>query len=305
MHDGTGARDAASGVGPGAPWWHDRRAQPLVAAGIVLVASGLVHAVVWGVAGGPWEGPVTWRKPILFGISGGLTCLSLGWAWALVPWRRFDSALATGVAAALVVEVAAIDLQRWRGVASHFNRQTPFDSFLYDMMGVLILFVSAMSLDLAVRSFRPRAGVDADMLLALRAGLIFLVVSCGLGIWGSVHGDRQMAAGLPPEIYGASGVVKFPHGAVIHALQWLPLLAFAARWAGLAAGLRTLLVAMATAGTALVAGYSLAQTLAGRPRFAASPPAALAVLVAGVACLAVPALLVAIAAAGRAVRPQA
>jgi hypothetical protein len=268
--------------------------------GLLLVVSGLAHLVVWAVLGGPWEGPITWRKPILFGISGGLTSLSLGWAWSKLPWRRGDGWLAATVAWALLVEVAAIDLQRWRGVASHFNRQTPFDSFLYDMMGVLILFVSAMSLDLAVRSFRPRAGIDADMRLALEAGLVFLVISCGLGIWGSVHGDLQMAVGLPPEPYGGAGVVKFPHGAVIHALQWLPLLAFAARWAGIAAGRRTLLVAMATAGTALVAGYAIAQTLAGRGRFDAMPAAAV-LLAVGLFCLAVPAVVVAwFAASGQA-----
>jgi len=303
MNDATDDPDALPDASPDAPWWRDRRAQPLVAVGIALVASGLAHVAVWAVDGGPWEGPVTWRKPILFGISGGLTSLSLGWAWSTRPWRRFDLPLAIAVAAALLVEVAAIDLQRWRGVASHFNRQTPFDSFLYDAMGVLIIFVTLVSLDLAVRSFRPPVRIAPDMLLALRAGLVFLVLSCGLGIWGSVHGDRQAAAGLPPETYGAAGVVKFPHGAVIHALQWLPLLAFAARRAGLATGTRTMLVATATAGTALVGGYSLAQTLAGRPRFAA-PPAMLAVLVAAAACLVVPALVVAAAAVARVGRPR-
>ena len=287
-----------------AGWWHDRRAWPLVAAGVALVASGLAHLPVWAVAGGPWEGPVTWRKPILFGISGGLTSLSLGWAWSTLPWRRFDRPLAIAVAAALCVEVAAIDLQRWRGVASHFNRQTPFDSILYDAMGVLILFVTLVSLDLAVRSFGRRggAGLAPDMLLALRAGLVFLVLSCGLGIWASVHGDRQAAAGLAPETFGAGGVVKFPHGAVIHALQWLPLLAFAARRAGLTVAPRTALVATATAGTALLGGYSLTQTLAGRPRFDATP-VALAALVTAAACLVVPAVVVAAAAVARARRP--
>jgi hypothetical protein len=150
-------------------WWRDPRARQLVLVGIALIASGLAHAVVWAILGGPWEGPVTWRKPILFGISGGLTSLSAAWVWAKLPPRRGDVWLAAATAWALFVEVLLIDLQRWRGVASHFNRDTPLDAFLYDAMGVLILFVSAVLVDLTIRLFRSPAAMTPDMLLAARA----------------------------------------------------------------------------------------------------------------------------------------
>ena len=252
-------------------WWHEPRARPLALWGVILVASGLVHIGVWGVLGGPWEGPVTWRKPILFGISGGLTSLSLGWAWAQLPWRRGDLRLARLTAWALVIEVGLIDLQRWRGVASHFNRATPLDSWLYDVMGGLILLVTLVIIDLTVRWFRTRPPVTADMLLAARAGLVFLAVSCLLGIWASVHGDTQVARGMPPEIYGAAGVVKFPHGVVIHAIQWLPFIAWAGRRVGFSGRTRLLLVAAATAASSLLLAYALTQTLDGRPRFGRVP----------------------------------
>ena len=266
----------------------------------MLVGSGLLHGLVWAVAGGPWEGPVTWRKPILFGISGGLTALSLGWAWSKLPWRRGDAWLAAATAGALLVEVGLIDLQRWRGVASHFNRGTPLDSFLYDLMGLLILGVTLVSIDLTIRFLVRPVGLPADMLLAARAGLVLLSVSCLVGIWASVHGDLRAASGMPPEKFGAAGVTKFPHGAVIHALQWLPLLAWAARRAGVTAAGRLRLVATATVGTTLVLGYALAQTLAGRGRFDAMPAAAV-LLAVGLFCLAVPAVVVAwFAASGQA-----
>jgi len=233
----------------------------------VLLASGLVHAVVWAVLGGPWEGPVTWRKPILFGISGGLTSLSAGWVWSHLPPRRGDAWLAAATAWALFVEVLIIDLQRWRGVASHFNRTTPLDSFLYDGMGLLILFVSAVLVDLTIRLFRTTVSLPPDMLLAARAGMILLVISCALGIWVSVYGDLRVAAGLEPERYGAAGVPKFPHGAVIHAIQWLPALAWAARRAGWSPRARAWLVAAATLASAAILAYALGQTLAGRGRF--------------------------------------
>ena len=284
-------------------WLHDRRARPLAVIGLLLVASGLAHLVVWAVLGGPWEGPVTWRKPILFGISGGLTSLSLGWAWSKLPWRRGDGWLAATAAWALFVEVAAIDMQAWRGVASHFNRATPFDSLLYDAMGLLILWVTLVAIDLTIRSFRQPMAVPRDMLLAARAGLVLLVVSCLLGIWVSMHGDMRIAAGLEPERYGAAGVPKFPHGAVIHALQWLPLLAWAARRAGCPEPRRVWLVASATIGTTLLGCFALVQTLAGRARFDVTPVTG-ALLAVGAIGLVVPVVVVAFASATRTFAPS-
>jgi hypothetical protein len=259
---------------------------------MILVASGLLHAAIWAVTGGPWEGPVTWRKPILFGISGGLTALSTGWAWAQLPWRRGDRWLAAATAWSLLVEVALIDLQAWRGVASHFNRSTPLDSFLYDAMGGLILFVTLVATDLMIRFFRQPTPLAPDMLLAARAGLVFLVWSCLLGIWVSVNGDMRLERGLEPEGFGLAGVPKFPHGAVIHAIQWLPLLAWAARRASLSEPARLRLVAVATLGTAIVGGYALVQTLMGRPRFDVTPGTG-ALLAGGAACLGLPAVITA------------
>jgi hypothetical protein len=268
-------------------WWHDRRAWPLAALGIVMVASGLIHLPVWAVLGGPWEGPVTWRKPILFGISGGLTSLSLGWAWSLLPWRRGDAWLAAATAWALTIEVALIDMQRWRGVASHFNRATPLDSFLFDAMGALIVGVTLVAIDLSVRLLVRKPPRPADMALAARAGMLLLVLSCLLGIWVGVHGELQIERGLDPTRLGAAGVPKFPHGVVIHAIQWLPALAWAARRAGLAERTRWCLVASATLGTAFVLVYALVQTLLGRGRFDVTPATA-SLLAIGAVALGVP-----------------
>lgn len=275
-------------------WWLDHRSWLLAAIGLVLVASGCVHLAVWAVLGGPWEGPITWRKPILFGISGGVTAISLGWAWSRLPFRRGDIWLAAATAWALLIEVVLIDLQRWRGVASHFNRETRIDSLLYDLMGYLILFVTVVIVDLTIRFVWQRAAVAADMLLAARAGLLFLAISCVLGIWASAHGDMRAAAGLSPETFGAAGVTKFPHGMALHAIQWLPMLAWAASRTGLTDSTRWRLVAMATVGTALLLAYALTQTLTGRGRFDATPVGT-TIIAMGAVCLVVPMVIAAAA----------
>jgi len=62
-------------------------------------------------------------------------------------------------------------------------------------------------------------------------------------------------------------VPKFPHGAVIHAIQWLPAVAWAARRAGLAVAGRRWLVIVAILATAALLAFSLFQTLTGHARF--------------------------------------
>jgi hypothetical protein len=172
-------------------------------------------------------------------------------------------------------------------VGSHFNRDTPLDSFLFDAMGGLIIGVTLVSLDLAVRLFRDRPPMSVDMLLAARAGLVLLVASCLLGIWVGMHGEMRQRIGLDPTRLGAAGVPKFPHGVAIHAIQWLPALAWAARRAGIGPRQRWQLVVSATAGTVLVALYAVLQTALGRGRFDTTPFTA-ALFVAGAAALAVP-----------------
>ena len=254
-----------------------------------MLASGIAHLPVWAVLGGPWEGAVTWRKPILFGISGGLTAISLGWVWSMLPMRRVDVPLAAATAWALFVEVFLIDLQRWRGVASHFNRDTPLDSFLFDAMGALIVAVTLVIADLTLRLLLQRPAVTADMLLAARAGMLLLLVSCLLGIWVGMHGETRIDQGLDPTRLGVAGVPKFPHGVVIHAVQWLPALAWAARWAGITTASRVWLVATAATGSTLFLIYALVQTALGRSRFDTVPVTA-ALLGVSLACLAVPAV---------------
>jgi hypothetical protein len=59
------------------------------AAGAVLIAAGLAHLAAWLVIGGAWQGPVSFRKPATFGVSFGLTTITLAWVtgWLRVTGR--------------------------------------------------------------------------------------------------------------------------------------------------------------------------------------------------------------------------
>src|SRR5688500_17027037 len=63
--------------------------------GALLVGAGLIHVVVWAIDGGAWAGPVSWRKPILFALSLGMSALALGWVQGTMRRRRFVGWLTT------------------------------------------------------------------------------------------------------------------------------------------------------------------------------------------------------------------
>lgn len=51
--------------------------------------AGTVHLAAWLVVGGTWQGSVSFRKPTTFGLSFGLTIITLAWAtgWLRVSGR--------------------------------------------------------------------------------------------------------------------------------------------------------------------------------------------------------------------------
>lgn len=57
-----------------------------------LILSGLLHGVAYLVDGGPWEGPLPWCKPIVFGLSFGVTLATVA---CILPFLRQSSDLGT------------------------------------------------------------------------------------------------------------------------------------------------------------------------------------------------------------------
>ena len=263
MVRGEGIREVVS-------WPLNRASQFLFVTGIGLFLLGLFHVIVWGVVGGGWEGPVSWRKPILFGTSIGVTVISLGWVSTKLNRRSGDFALALLFCLSMTMEVLLITVQQWRGVASHFNRETAFDQWIDLTMTVAITIAFLFILDVSRRSFGPLRAAP-DMKLAIRAGLSFLVISCLVGFGLLFYGYDQIAQGGNPSVMGKAGVPKFPHGVAIHAIQWLPLLSWIGlRW-GIAEKERRRMIVCVVAATAIFLLFSMNQTWQGRARWDMAP----------------------------------
>jgi hypothetical protein len=235
---------------------------PLVVTAVLLL-SGCIHLCLLGILGASWHGPLSLRKPALFGISGGLTVFSLAWLITKLEPKRMDRLMINLVSIALLIEVGLITLQYWRGVASHFNHSTIQDATIEFTMLLLILFATGCIFYLAWRTIRLR-GVDPAMTIAIRGGMWLLALSCLLGIATSVLGEASLAMGGTTELWGKAGVLKFPHGVALHAIQWLPILAWICRRLGLSHSVRVMQSALIAQILFLV--YSVWQTSTGRDR---------------------------------------
>ena len=250
-------------------YWDERTSYQsfLYAAGVLLLASGLVHSVVFLVDGGGWDGPLSWRKPILFGFSFGITVLSLGWVLSFLPRRRRLGWLLAGpLGVASVAEVLLITMQRWRGVPSHFNEATAFDTAVFRSMGGLVAMVGLAIVTVTVWSFASLRAAPS-MAMAIRVGLVLLVASQLLGgailANGLTKPDAEaVAAG---STFGAAGGIKVPHAVSLHAVQLLPALAWLLVFTAWAERRRTQVVLVAAAGYLGLFLVTVIQTFSGVP----------------------------------------
>ncbi|MFB7293348.1 hypothetical protein [Actinacidiphila glaucinigra] len=245
----TTTTPAAPGRTLGGPRTADRLCH---ATGAVLILSGLFHLAVLAVDGGPWDGPVSWRKPATFGLSFGLTLVAVAWVTSYLEiGARLRTLLLAVFAADCVVEVAGITLQAWRRVPSHLDMETGFDTAVSMTLavggGVLVAVLSAF----ALVSFRRRPAGPAGMPLALRAGFAILLVGLLSGAAMIARGVHLTRTGHQAAAYASTAPLKPLHGVSLHAVLVLPALALLLSRTRLTAPATTRILRAATACYAL------------------------------------------------------
>ncbi len=199
-----------------------RSSRRLGAAAAILGLSALVHLIVLLVDGGTWEGAVSFRKPITFGISFGLILWTCGWIMDRLPDRpRLESALSITLIVSGLLEVGLITAQTWRGVPSHFNVFTPEDSSVFSLMGISVGVLSLGLGTLFLWSILQRPS-DKPTRLAILAGMGLVVAGLGIGSWIIELGmEMTERLGVVPDtvLAGEAGVAKFPHAMAFHGIQ--------------------------------------------------------------------------------------
>ena len=272
----------------------------LIVLGLLLLASAAFHGIVLLAAtSDSWEGPLSWRKPILFGFSFGITAITIAFvASAIRLGTAAGWTLLGSLGVASLLETALISMQTWRGVPSHFNFSSLFDTSVFIAMGVLVTIIALALLVLTVLTFTSRRPVPPSLSWAIGAGMVLLIAAQVLGVLiitigvePAVTGDDAAVLGPDGVTIGVAGVLKSPHGIAIHAIQVLPVLALLALLTRWKEQRRMLAVGAAIAGYTLIVVVSTVQAYTGQATFALSWPTFIAAVL-GVALLVVPAVAI-------------
>jgi hypothetical protein len=238
------------------------RDQQLYAVAAALVASGLIHVGVQLVRGGAWEGPVSWRKPITFGLAFGLTLATMTWVTSFVAIPAHRRRLLLRIfAVASVAEVAVITTQAWRRVPSHFNTTTAANAamaYTAAAGGAVLIVVSVL---FAAASVRGADSVAFPMRLAVRVGFATFLLALAVGALMIGIGVRTARTVSQTAAYSAAGYLKPAHAVLMHGILVLPALAWLSGRAAWEERTRTRVVAVASVGYVALAAVVLVVTL--------------------------------------------
>jgi len=246
----------------------------------LFLASAIVHGLAFALDDRPWEGPLSWRKPLLFSLSFALLTASVAWVLTFLPRRPLAGwGLGALLALAGIGEVALIAMQTWRGRASHFNLQTPFDAQVFGLMGQLIIVVAVTIVLLTVWAF-VSLRAPSSIAWSIKLGLLLLIA--GQAVGGIILGEgfRQEEVGrlTSPVVFGDAGNMNVPHAVALHGLQVLPLLGWLLTFSRWDTRREVVLVALAAAGYGTIVGASIWLAATGRSLFPLSGPGGLIAL---------------------------
>ncbi|GBF39835.1 hypothetical protein [Leptospira johnsonii] len=175
----------------------------------------------------------TWIKPIKFAVSIWIFLWTMAWFLEqLNDFPVFRDRLEKYFTIALSVELVLITLQAARGVQSHFNNATIFDSVIYGIMGLFIFPMMVVPIIMDRKFKLLSSKLDPRILIAIRFSLWILASASIIGFIISQRlahavGVPDGGPGLPIVNWSKNGGdIRIAHFAGIHALQILPLFAF-------------------------------------------------------------------------------
>ncbi len=224
-----------------------RENKPLFFTGVFSIGLLLLTLVGMAVDTRTLVGEPIWLKPTKFAISSVFYSLTLLWLLSYVQgYKRLIGAISWVTAGAMLVELVLISMQAWRGVRSHFNVATAFDTAVFSIMGTAILLLWMAGLVATVLLIRQKF-VDPAWGTSLKLALAIGILGAGLGgLMTSPNAAQlaQMEAGQFDESGGhavgivdgeggkmalvgwstSGGDLRIGHFVGMHAMQVLPLI---------------------------------------------------------------------------------
>ena len=233
-------------------------------------------------------GAPAWLKPAKFAVSITIYTVTLAWIFTLLPeWVRTRRIIGWMTAITMLIEIAIIGGQAWRGTTSHFNVGTVFDGVLFTIMGLAIFVQTVSTIAVAVALWRHRFE-DRALGWALRFGMVITIVGAMTGglmtrpttaqLEAARAGERMTIAGAHtvgapdggPGLTGTGwstdhGDLRVPHFVGLHALQALPLVALVLARRRLRVNTQVRVVWIAAASYGAIYVILLTQALRGQP----------------------------------------
>jgi len=264
-----------------------RASAPLTVTGFVMLAVLALAAVGLAIDPRLVTGAPLWLKPAKFALSISIYAFTLAWIFSFLDsWPRTRRVVGRITAFVMLLEMAIIALQAFRGTTSHFNASTPLDMALFSVMGLAIVVQTIATIAPAVALWRQRFD-DLALGWALRLGLTMTIVGAFAGGLMTAPTSQQLAgakAGEGMPIAGAHtvgapdggpgmaatgwsaehGDLRVPHFIGLHALQAIPIVALVLRRRKVSAAVGVRLVAIAAVSYAALFGIVLMQALRGQ-----------------------------------------
>ena len=207
---------------------------PLMAASIVLQLV-LASCAILGMVIDKREilGINAWVKPFKFDVSVLIMLITV--AVFLSGLERFDSLrrwVGESFAVSLALENCLISLQALRGMRSHMNYTTPFNSIVFALMGVMIA-IATIAVAVMLGSFLTKqTHWPKAVTWGIRLGLLMLLSGCVEGGLMVAHGGHTVGAvdglrGMQFTNWSKNyGDLRIAHFFALHAVQAFPILGY-------------------------------------------------------------------------------
>lgn len=226
------ARLPARLVGDARRLWADLPAphRLLAGVGLLLMLIGIFSIGIFAVKGGPLDGPISWRKPVLFSLAIGGIQVAVAWVASHARMGPRTAWVVLGTTALLgATQTLLVNVQQWRGTMSHFNMfTTDLNAMIAIIIAVSTIPVTIFFILLTIWSY-TRLTASAPVRSAIRYGMVMVSLGALQGLTMIAHAFSTVPSHISPHphapyIMGEAGVLLVPHLVALHGLLLVMLL---------------------------------------------------------------------------------